>query len=566
MRWSATRVARSWRPGLRRRHPRAAARRDATGARALRRRRRTTRPVQAGDIAVLVRSNDDADAHPARRCRAPASRGRRRPRSLFATDAGARRAAPCSMRCCARRRRPPARRAGDAAVRPGRRRASPRFDNDAPRTATGRCARWPGASAGSGTGRWRCWPTCAREQAPRLLALADGERRLTNYLQLAEAAGGRRAARRPAGLVDWLRRASRTPTTDDERSCCAWNRTRGGVQIMTLHMSKGLIPAGVPAVRGDRPRAAQRADLCEFHDGARPRAAAAQRAPRRRAAWSKRRTQQDDGRARRRRAPAVRRPDPRAPCAVAGDRTPFAQADRVRWRRCCGDARPSWQARAGRRAASCNAPALPLTAALAPLPPRAQAMPCRRRAGRAPYRCARLVGLQLHPARQRAAGDARRGARRARRPKRAARSDEPDAAAADGARASPAAASATCCTARWNASTSRPGATGRATLPPTRAGRARCARRCAARATREADIDEGVPMLTPLVGHTLNARAARRHAPGDVPPEATRWPRWNSTSRWSRAEVPRCWRCCIGTAWCRERRAFGLRQRGSKAC
>ena len=87
--------------------------------------------------------------------------------------------------------------------------------------------RWPGASAGSGTDRSRWLPTCARSNAPRLLALVDGERRLTNLLQLGEALQEADArALGVQGLVDWLRLRIAEADRTTRHSSCAWNRTR----------------------------------------------------------------------------------------------------------------------------------------------------------------------------------------------------------------------------------------------------------------------------------------------------------------------------------------------------
>ena len=81
---------------------------------------------------------------------------------------------------------------------------------------------------------------CA-EQAPRLLGLLDGERRLTNYLQLGEQL--QEAAARSLGLhglIDWL--ASRIANADrsDEAQLLRLESDALCVQIVTLHKSKGL--------------------------------------------------------------------------------------------------------------------------------------------------------------------------------------------------------------------------------------------------------------------------------------------------------------------------------------
>jgi exodeoxyribonuclease V beta subunit len=108
---------------------------------------------------------------------------------------------------------------------------------------------------------------CA-EQAPRLLALADGERRLTNTLQLAEVlqeADARAVGEH--GLVDWLRTQIVEADDSDETQQLRLESDARCVQILTLHKSKGLefpfvfLPF---AAIGREPRSG---NLCEFHDG-----------------------------------------------------------------------------------------------------------------------------------------------------------------------------------------------------------------------------------------------------------------------------------------------------------
>jgi len=81
---------------------------------------------------------------------------------------------------------------------------------------------------------------CA-EHAERLLGLLDGERRLTNYLQLGEllqqAAG---QALGMHGLLDWLQVQMAHADQDDEQQLLRLESDARRVQIITLHKSKGL--------------------------------------------------------------------------------------------------------------------------------------------------------------------------------------------------------------------------------------------------------------------------------------------------------------------------------------
>ncbi len=81
---------------------------------------------------------------------------------------------------------------------------------------------------------------CA-SQAERLLGLVDGERRLTNYLQLAELL--QEASTRALGmhgLLDWLQAQMANADQDDEQQLLRLESDARRVQIITLHKSKGL--------------------------------------------------------------------------------------------------------------------------------------------------------------------------------------------------------------------------------------------------------------------------------------------------------------------------------------
>ncbi|MGY3266306.1 exodeoxyribonuclease V beta subunit [Lysobacter sp. HA35] len=81
---------------------------------------------------------------------------------------------------------------------------------------------------------------CA-QNAPRLLELIDGERRLSDFMQLGEALQD--AAQRalgPQGLVDWLRaRIASADDRDPEQQLRLESDARR-VQVITVHKSKGL--------------------------------------------------------------------------------------------------------------------------------------------------------------------------------------------------------------------------------------------------------------------------------------------------------------------------------------
>lgn len=78
-------------------------------------------------------------------------------------------------------------------------------------------------------------------QAERLLGLLDGERRLTNYLQLGELLQEASAhALGMHGLVDWLQGRMAHADQNDEQQLLRLESDARRVQIITLHKSKGL--------------------------------------------------------------------------------------------------------------------------------------------------------------------------------------------------------------------------------------------------------------------------------------------------------------------------------------
>ena len=108
---------------------------------------------------------------------------------------------------------------------------------------------------------------CA-ENAPRLLGLVDGERRLTNLLQLGESlqeADARALGMR--GLLDWLRLRIADADADDETQQLRLESDARCVQIHTLHKSKGLefplVFLPFAGIGGNH----QTGSHCTYHDG-----------------------------------------------------------------------------------------------------------------------------------------------------------------------------------------------------------------------------------------------------------------------------------------------------------
>ena len=109
----------------------------------------------------------------------------------------------------------------------------------------------------------------AAEHAPRLLAQSDGERRLTNTLQLAEVLQEADIqAIGEHGLVDWLRTRIAEADDSDETQQLRLESDARCVQILTLHKSKGLEYPFVFLPFAAIGRDARNGNLCEFHDGA----------------------------------------------------------------------------------------------------------------------------------------------------------------------------------------------------------------------------------------------------------------------------------------------------------
>ncbi len=112
-------------------------------------------------------------------------------------------------------------------------------DENAHRGWHERFARWQ-ARADRGGPLALLTDLCA-QQAPRLMGLLDGERRVSNYLQLAEVLQAQRAgALGLRGLADWLERAIVSADENDETQQLRLESDARRVQIVTLHKSKGL--------------------------------------------------------------------------------------------------------------------------------------------------------------------------------------------------------------------------------------------------------------------------------------------------------------------------------------
>ena len=113
---------------------------------------------------------------------------------------------------------------------------------------------------------------CA-EQAPRLLLLRDGERRLSNYLQLAEELQAADAhALGLTGLLAELERRIDDADSGNDAELLRLESDAARVKIMTLHMSKGLEFEFVflpNAATGGADRRPGKPEMARFHDGTR---------------------------------------------------------------------------------------------------------------------------------------------------------------------------------------------------------------------------------------------------------------------------------------------------------
>ena len=197
-------------------------------------------PVQPGDIAVLVRTHHEATMVQQALALAGIPAVAAGKQSLFATaearelhalllallhagDDGRLRAALCTVLV-----------GGDAAAIDALDR-----DGDAHRRWQLQAQHWRDRLRGGGP-LALVGDLCAAA-AERLLGLLDGERRVSNYLQLAELLQeAQRSALGLHGLVDWLGRHVAAADADDEAQLLRLESDARRVQIVTLHKSKGL--------------------------------------------------------------------------------------------------------------------------------------------------------------------------------------------------------------------------------------------------------------------------------------------------------------------------------------
>ncbi|MBD9480583.1 exodeoxyribonuclease V subunit beta [Pseudoxanthomonas sp. PXM02] len=198
------------------------------------------RPVRPGDIAVLVRNHKDATRMQQALARAGVPAVAAGKQSLFASpEAGE----LCTLLLALLHPADSGRlRAALATVLLGEDApalAALEDDGEAQRQHQARLLHW--RERWQRGGPFALVSELCAAQAERLLGLLDGERRLTNYLQLGEHL--QEAAAHTLGLhglLDWLQARIADADPDDEAQLLRLESDALRVQIVTLHKSKGL--------------------------------------------------------------------------------------------------------------------------------------------------------------------------------------------------------------------------------------------------------------------------------------------------------------------------------------
>ncbi|HEV7272380.1 exodeoxyribonuclease V subunit beta [Pseudoxanthomonas sp.] len=198
------------------------------------------RPVRPGDIAVLVRNHKEATRVQQALARAGVPAVAAGKQSLFAsTEAGELRTLLLALLHPADSGRLRAALAtvllGEDAIAL----AALDEDGEAQRQHQSRLLHW--RERWQRGGPFALVSELCAAQAERLLGLLDGERRLTNYLQLGEHL--QEASARTLGLhglLDWLQARMADADADDETQLLRLESDALRVQIVTLHKSKGL--------------------------------------------------------------------------------------------------------------------------------------------------------------------------------------------------------------------------------------------------------------------------------------------------------------------------------------
>ena len=422
------------------------------------------------------------------------------------------------------------------------------------------------------------------QQAPRLLAQADGERALTHLLHLGELMQQARAAAfdtrglGPRGQIDWLQAAIAHADPGDEAQWPRLESDAGRVQILTLHESKGLeFPLVFLPFAGIGRKDAVRGEVVDYHDDAGVRvrqwkteyahpsplvgegqAAEGGSEPAPAKAGGEGRGNAPDW------VEACRRA--RVEDQAEDMRLLYVGLTRARdalW--LCGGAFANHrntalfrllgaQMRRTQQLRTRLDGLLDLHEGLPTAAPRASAAATAATGSRRTYPCAhaapRLVDPQLQPAPPpapaRHPGAGRRSAGRRRAPAGRTATRRPCASAAP--------ASATSCTRRWNTSTSRAGATATARRCPTANGRT-SSRHCATRTTpnrtsptaRASWRRWSRARSTPRFRLRPQPKTTRRRACATSRPKRAS-PNSNSTSPSPAPTPARCSRCCTHTA------------------